>query len=144
MVKIDYNNLKQQVEEQYQKTLIIAEKRRKEAIKAIEQVLILIQDLDLEEPASTDEKVERLFPKTNKSSYGSLTAAVKQALKHVKAKFTKNDIMLVITQTDREFAKSINQGSLAGCLMRFVKQGIIKIHKRGKGSHPTIYKKMKT
>ena len=143
MDKSDYNKLKKQVEEQYQKSLKLAEKQRKEGLEAIELIWSLLHNIE-ETLAPFEKKIERLSSLKTKKSYGSLTNAVKQALEHVKVKFTKNDIILVMQQTSPEIAKSVNQGSLAGCLMRFVKQGIIKIHKRGKGSHPTFYKKIDT
>lgn len=137
MNKTDYNNLKKQVEEKYQKALKIAEKQRKEGLEAIEHVWSMLHDIDEIAP----EKMEQPSEKTKKS-YGSLTTAVKKALETVDAKFTKNDIILVMRQNSPEIAKSVNQGSLAGCLMRLEKQGIIQIKKRGKGSTPTVFKKI--
>lgn len=138
MNKTDYKNLKKQVEEKYQKSLELAEKQRKEGLKAIEQVWSMLHDI---EENLAPEKMEQPSDKTKKS-YGSLTAAVKQALENVDAKFTKNEIILVMRQNSPEIAKSVNQGSLAGCLMRMEKQGIIQIKKRGKGSTPTVFKKI--
>ncbi|MHC4171613.1 MAG: hypothetical protein ACYTBX_19945 [Planctomycetota bacterium] len=144
MNKAEYKNLKRQVEEKYQKSLKLAEKQRNEGLEAIELVWSLLHNIEETlAPFTFTEKTEKLSPKT-KEKYGSLTAAIKEALEHVKVKFNKNDIMLVLKQTKPELAKSINQGSLAGCLMRYVKHDIIKIHKRGKGSTPTVYKKVDT
>lgn len=140
MNKTDYNNLKNQVEEKYQKALKLAEKQRKEGLDAIERIWSILQNIE-ETLVPFAEKMEQPSDKTKKS-YGSLTTAVKRALENVATKFTKNDIILVMRQTSPEIAKSVNQGSLAGCLMRFVEQGIIQIHKRGKGSTPTVYKKI--
>lgn len=142
MNRADYNKLKKQVEERYQKALKLAEKQRNEGLEAIEKVWRMLHDIE-ETLAPFTEKTEKFSDKIKKS-YGSLTAAVKQALETVDTKFTKNDILLVMRQTSPEIAKSVNQGSLAGCLMRFVRQGIIQIHKRGKGSTPTVYKKVDT
>lgn len=142
MNKTDYKNLKKQVEDKYQRAIRIAEQQRKEGLEAIEHVWRMLHDIE-ETLAPFTEKTEKLSPKTKKD-YGSLTKAVKQALETVDTKFTKNDILLVMRQTSPEIAKSVNQGSLAGCLMRFVKQDIIQIKKRGKGSTPTVYKKVDT
>jgi glycerol-3-phosphate cytidylyltransferase-like family protein len=135
-----YNNLKKQAEDKYQKTIILAEKQRKEGLEAIERVWDMLNENQEE---TTAEKAVQVLPKAKKD-YGSLTKAVKKALKLVSEKFTKRDIILVLPQISPEIATSIKPASLNGCLVRLEKQGIIKTAKSGSGSIPTVYKKIKS
>lgn len=132
-----YNNLKKQAEDKYQKAVKLAEKQRKEGLEAIERVWDMLNENQEE---STAEKAVQVLPKAKKP-YGSLTTAIKKALELVPEKFTKRDIFLVLPQVSPEIAKSIKPISLTGCLIRLEKQGVIKPIKRGVGSIPTIYKK---
>ena len=134
----EYNNLKKQVEDKYQESIILAEKQRKEGLEAIERVWDMLKEtqripiVEISEHAQTKGKI----------SYGSFTTTIKKAVELVPMKFTKKDIRLVLPQISTEIAHSFKDGTLTGCLIRLEKQGVIKPIKRGVGSIPTIYKKI--
>jgi len=134
----EYNKLKEQVEQKYQKAVCEAEKRRNEGLEAIERVWDLLKEAQEAPPVKV---VDRAKTK-EKLSYGSFIGAIKEAIKLVPAKFTKKDIKLVLPQVSKEIADSCKDASLTGCLIRLEKQGIIKKIKGGRGSSPSLYQKM--
>lgn len=140
MNKSDYNKLRKQVEDKYQQAIQAAEKLKKEELDAIERVWDLLKETEQKTPIA---KIVD-SPKTKSNIvYGSFKAAIMEAIKlvHVK-KFTKKDIRLVLPQVSMEIAASCKDASLTGCLIRLEKQGIIKKIKAGKGSSPSLYKKV--
>ena len=139
MNKTDYNKLKKQVEDKYQETLRLAEKERKDGLEAIDRVWELLKEAQQIPNGEKDNRIQT----NNKTKYGSFTIAIKEAIRRVPTKrFTKKDIRVVLPQVDMEIAASCKDASLTGCLIRLEKKGIIEKIKAGKGSSPSLYKKV--
>ena len=139
MNKTDYNKLKKQVEDKYQETLCLAEKKKKEGLEAIDRVWELLKEAQQTLNGENDNHTQT----NNKTKYGAFTVAVKEAIELIPAKrFTKKDIRVVLPRVDMEIAASCKDASLTGCLIRLEKKGIIEKIKTGKGSSPSLYKKV--
>lgn len=131
-----YKKLKEQVERRYQESLKLAEKQRIARLEALDDLLEISQE---KEPMPAAKRPTPARPKLKR--YGGLTDTVKKALALVPRKFTKQDIKLVWPQASSGPGQPFNLNSLAGCLIRLEKQGLISKIKRGSGSIPSQYKK---
>jgi len=135
MDKKEYENLKWQVEEKYKTDVQSAEKQRHEALIAIDMVRNMIR-----ENQAIDTMTKAIIE--TQKTYGSLAAAVRDALEEVPNRFTKDDILRAIRNSDPVLAENLRQSSLSGTLIHLVAKNVIKKHRKGKGSSPTIYMKM--
>ena len=135
----DYKKLKKAVEERYNKALEKAENEHVEALAAIEKVWKMTKP-NYGKPSSN------LFSSSSSSSpsYGSLAGTVRKALDLVPQTFTKKTILTAMQQISSDMANNCNPNSLSGCLHRLKKEGVIEVVEQGRGSSPSIYRKIES
>ncbi len=130
MKAVDYKKLKKEAEEQYQRAIDMAEKDRLEAIAAIDKVWSMMNPRRRKTVTSTTPV---------SSQYGSLIETVRKSLQLVPHRFTKKNVLAAMNEISSDIAKTCNPNSLAGCLHRLKREGVIAQVKEGRGSTPAEY-----
>ena len=69
--------------------------------------------------------------------YGAIASVVKEAINLCPEKYTIRDVSGVLTKINKPLSKL----QIATVLTRFARKEQIHIHRRGKGSKPTVYRK---
>jgi hypothetical protein len=131
----EYKQLKRNAEDRYKAAIEKANKQRIDEITAIET-------LWKAENPTTNRDTENGSACLNPASYGSLSKAIKEALKCVQEHFSKDDIKSAIQKIAPEVAATAKDSSITGSLIRLTKDGIIERVSKGSGSTPSRYKKL--
>jgi len=125
-----YDDLKQQIENQYQKSIREAKTRRHNDLFAIKTVWRMTNPLQQTSPDK---------------NYGLFMTAILDAIQLLPVDtvgFTKNDVKQVIKKTLPEVAIKLNECSLSSNLIRLAKQGAIRVVVAGRGRSPSVYCKV--
>lgn len=143
MNKIEYDNLRKQAKEKYEKAIQMAEKEHFKTLENIDGVWDSLRDpKDAQVNSKPRIPIVSLPAKKSRSeSYGLLTKAVINTLDDIPRNFNKNHIKRSLKKSANEVVSNCNDNSLSGCLIRLQKKGLIEITKRGKGCKPTKYRK---
>lgn len=140
MNKKEYNNLKRQAEERYQKLLDMAEKQRISELAAIETVWRMSHPT--KHQATKTEYQDSQQPTGNGRIYGSLASSVTEALQFVPDTFTVKHIRNSLKEIAPEVEANCKNSSITGRLIRLVKKGVIEQASVGKGSKLSEYRKI--
>ena len=103
-------------------------------IEAIDTVLSILQNTDVGTNTTSIQHPTVKIEQIQVEGYGSLTKNVKRSIDMLPEIWDKNDIIRIIGQVD--------EGSLAGCFKRLIKQRYIEIVQKGSGRRPTTYRKI--
>lgn len=146
MKSTDYKQLKKQIEEQYQKAIALADKERMDGLAAIDTVWKMLhvprrkhnKEIISPEGPETPIATVQMLP----IIYGTLIDTLKKSLPLVPPeKFVcQNALDAMEKLTGIKF----NHGSVANCLKKLVKDGIIELIKQGHGKTPSEYKYKKS
>jgi hypothetical protein len=148
MKTIEVKQLKQQVEEKYKQTILLAEQERIKALTAIDTVYSMLHKprgkrnikVDIKPELTDALKSTKEAQVVTTKTYGALKAVIQKALEIVPPTFTIQDVYRVIEQISPTVAVTCKRSSISGRLARLTKEGTIEEVKRGSGSSPTIYR----
>lgn len=131
MKRVDYNQLKKEVEQKYKADLERAGRDRLETLAAIDKVWELIN-------GEEDTKAS-----SSPSDYGKLTDLIQNAFKYLPPTFSKQKVIRKVKElADGSYIP--NPNSVGSCLHRLVKRDILIEVSKGTGSIPTEYKLKKS
>lgn len=122
----DWAVCRQQVENRFRQAVIAAKKERDEGYAAIDVV----------------QRIANGSTKAHSGAYGSFVPKVIAAVDKVPDLFTRRDIVVALNEVDVDILKYRSTATLAGCLASLVVKGIIERDVPGKGSTPTVFKKV--
>ncbi|MBN1975562.1 MAG: hypothetical protein JW787_18130 [Sedimentisphaerales bacterium] len=103
-------------------------------LEALDTVLSMLQKTDVGINITPIQHPTTTIEQSQAEGYGSLTKNVKRAISQFPGIWDKNDIMASIGKVD--------DGSLAGCFNRLIKQRYIEIVQKGSGRRPATYRKI--
>ena len=118
MTEREYNKLKQQLQDDYDKKL-----------QAIETVWLMSNS---QAGNGTGKRVTK----------GELVRAVESVLENLPQQFTIADLERHLRDTNPALAEATQRSSMSGCLRRLAEDEKIVVREVGKGKRPTLYEKV--
>lgn len=85
-----------------------------------------------QDPAQTDLRMPEL-----QKEYGTVADMVREGIKHAPDKYTIRDVSNIL----QKIGKPLTKLQIATALTRFARNSEIHVHRKGKGSRPTVFKK---
>jgi hypothetical protein len=135
-IKQLYNELKRQIEDEYQEAILQAETKRKNRLAAIETMSQMTHQSTKRHTSSGDQNDQK--PSNGSVTYGSLANSVVKAIELVPSTFTKKDIKRALKEVDGA-SSTCKDTSITGCLVRLARSGKIEQVSTGQGRRPNTY-----
>jgi hypothetical protein len=103
-------------------------------LEALDTVLSMLHNTDTQKNIVPTKYTTIRIESSQAEGYGSLTRNVMRAINQLPEVWDKNNLISIIGKVD--------EGSLAGCLVRLVRKKFIEIVQKGSGRRPTTYRKI--